>query len=77
PDKAFSQHPALIVGCDACASYPTYKSHLTVGRIRRLRRIRQEQQTQVQQPVIKLGNLIFARCITFNYSYTLLLLLFI
>ncbi|ENC44381.1 hypothetical protein ECP029991710_5434 [Escherichia coli P0299917.10] len=48
-----------------------------VSRIRRLRRIRQEQQTQVQQPVIKLGNLIFARCITFNYSYTLLLLLFI
>ena len=41
PDKAFSQHPALIVGCDACASYPTYKSHRTVGRIRRLRRIRQ------------------------------------
>ncbi|STI57253.1 Uncharacterised protein [Escherichia coli] len=36
-----------------------------------------EQQTQVQQPVIKLGSLIFARCITFNYSYALLLLLFI
>ncbi len=33
-------HPALIVGCDAGASYPTDKSYRTVGRIRRLRRIR-------------------------------------
>ncbi|MCV4655307.1 hypothetical protein OFM13_28615, partial [Escherichia coli] len=24
PDKAFTPHPALVVGCDAGASYPTY-----------------------------------------------------
>ncbi|MED9635382.1 hypothetical protein RCN56_05275, partial [Escherichia marmotae] len=29
PDKAFTPHPALIVGCDAGASYPTYESHRT------------------------------------------------